>query len=66
MKNLFKLGFLAFALSLSVAACKSEKKDGGADSSKVDSTVVDTTVKDTMMKDSMAKDTAKMDTTKKM
>ena len=61
MKNAFKLGFLALALSLSVVACKSEKKDGAADSSKVD-----TTVKDTMMKDTMAKDTMKKDTTKKM
>jgi len=66
MKNAFKLGFLAMALSLSVVACKSEKKDGATDSSKVDSTVVDTTVKDTMMKDTMAKDTMMKDTTKKM
>lgn len=61
MKNAFKLGFLALALSLSVVACKSEKKDSAADSSKVD-----TTVKDTMTKDTMAKDTTKKDTTKKM
>lgn len=66
MKNAFKLGFLALALSLSVIACKSEKKDGAADSSKVDSSVVDTTVKDTTKKDTMAKDTMKKDTTKKM
>jgi len=65
MKNVFKLGFLAFALSLSVVACKSEKKDGAADSSKVDSSVVDTTVKDTTAKDTAAKDTVAKDTTKK-
>ncbi|MNK71320.1 hypothetical protein D3C87_907690 [compost metagenome] len=65
MKNAFKLGFLALALSLSVVACKSEKKDGAADSSKVDSTVVDTTVKDTTVKDSTVKDTLATDTTKK-
>ncbi|QDW25572.1 hypothetical protein [Pedobacter sp. KBS0701] len=65
MKNLFKMGFLALALSLSVVACKSEKKDGGTDSSKVDSTVVDTTVKDTTVKDTTVKDTiVKTDTTK--
>ena len=46
MKNLFKFGFLALALSLSVAACNSEKKAEGAD------TVVttDTTVKDSTVK----------------
>ncbi|MFD2581034.1 hypothetical protein ACFSR6_00935 [Pedobacter vanadiisoli] len=65
MKNAFKMGFLALALSLSVVACKSEKKEGGADSSKVDSTVVDTTVKDTTVKDTTVKDTTvKTDTTK--
>jgi hypothetical protein len=41
MKNAFKLGFLALALSLSVAACNSEKKAEGADSSAVDSSIVD-------------------------
>ncbi|WP_167343668.1 hypothetical protein [Pedobacter borealis] len=55
MKNAFKMGFLALALSLSVVACKSEKKDGATDSSKVDSTVVDTTVKDTTVKDTTKK-----------
>lgn len=65
MKNAFKMGLLALALSLSVVACKSEKKDGGTDSSKVDSTVVDTTVKDTTVKDTTVKDTTvKTDTTK--
>jgi len=65
MKNAFKLGFLALALSLSVVAC-SEKKAEGADSTVVDSTVVDTTVKDTTMMDTSKTDTTKMDTTKKM
>lgn len=65
MKNAFKLGFLALALSLSVVAC-SEKKAEGADSTVVDSTVVDTTVKDTSMMDTSKMDTTKMDTTKKM
>ena len=31
MKNAFKLGFLALALSLSVVACNSEKKAEGAE-----------------------------------
>ncbi len=37
MKNFFKLGFVALALSLSVAACNSEKKESGTDSAAVDS-----------------------------
>ena len=65
MKNAFKLGFLALALSLSVVAC-SEKKAEGADSTVVDSTVVDTTVKDTSAMDTSKMDTTKMDTAKKM
>ncbi|WP_316831577.1 hypothetical protein [Pedobacter aquatilis] len=64
MKNAFKLGFLALALSLSVVAC-SEKKAEGADSTAVDSSVVDTTVKDTTVKDTTVKDTTVADTTKK-
>jgi ABC-type glycerol-3-phosphate transport system substrate-binding protein len=57
MKNLFKFGFLALALSLGVAACNSEKKEAAADSVAVDSTVVDTTVKvdSTVVTDSVAK-----------
>jgi predicted small lipoprotein YifL len=31
MKNAFKLGLLALALSLSVVACNSEKKAGASD-----------------------------------
>jgi hypothetical protein len=37
MKNAFKLGFLAVALSLSVVACNSEKKETAADSVALDS-----------------------------
>jgi hypothetical protein len=37
MKNLFKLGFVALALSLSVAACNSEKKADAEDSAALDS-----------------------------
>lgn len=47
MKNFFKLGFVALALSLSVVACNSENKAEGTDSPAVDTTVVapvDTTV----------------------
>ncbi|MGI4751854.1 MAG: hypothetical protein ACRYFB_14575 [Janthinobacterium lividum] len=64
MKNTFKLGFLALALSLSVAACSSDKKAmGTSDSSKVDSAAsTSTTTTDTTAK----ADTTKKDTTKKM
>ena len=47
MKNLFKFGFLALALSLTVVACSSEKAAEGTDTTAVDTTVVDTTVVDT-------------------
>ena len=50
MKNAFKLGFLALALSLSVVACNSEKKAEGADTTAKDTTVKDSTVKDTAVK----------------
>ena len=47
MKNLFKFGFLALAISLSVAACSSNKTEEAAtDSTAVDSTAVDTTAAD--------------------
>jgi hypothetical protein len=59
MKNAFKIGSLALTLSLSVVACKSEKKDGGTDSPKVDTSVIDTTVKDTTIKDTVKPDTTK-------
>jgi ABC-type glycerol-3-phosphate transport system substrate-binding protein len=66
MKNTFKLGFLALALSLSVAACSSDKKAiGTSDStSTVDSATKGTSTTTT---DTTAKaDTTKKDTTKKM
>ncbi|MDN3588480.1 hypothetical protein QWY86_17485 [Pedobacter aquatilis] len=68
MKNLFKLGFLALALSLTVVAC-SEKKADGADSTMTDSTIADTSMSmssDTMMKDSSMADTMSKDTMSKM
>ncbi|WP_316804145.1 hypothetical protein [Pedobacter nototheniae] len=60
MKNAFKLGFLALALSLSVVACKSEKKAEGADTTLTDSStiVTDTNKVDTVVKDSTVKDTS--------
>ena len=66
MKNAFKLGFLAFALSLSVVAC-SEKKADGSDTTMMDSPSTDTMMmQDTMMKDTMMKDTMMTDTMGKM
>ncbi|WP_108205931.1 hypothetical protein [Pedobacter sp. B4-66] len=65
MKNAFKFGFLALAISLSVAACNSEKKADTTDTSVVDSSAVatvDTTVVDTAAKDTAA--AAPADTTK--
>ncbi|WP_449436761.1 hypothetical protein [Pedobacter steynii] len=55
MKNLFKFGFLALAMSLSVAACTSEKKADATDSTMTDTSMTAT--------DTMATDTAAMDTT---
>jgi hypothetical protein len=62
MKNLFKFGFLALTLSLSVAACSSEKKADATDSTMTDTTMstVDTTVTDSGMVDTAAADTTKM------
>lgn len=67
MKNAFKLGFLALALSLSVVACNSTKKAEGADTTATDSSTVvtDTTKKDTLVKDSTVKDTTVKTTTEK-
>lgn len=45
MKNSFKFGFLALAISLSVAACGSNENAESADSTVVDTaTVIDTTM----------------------
>jgi len=68
MKNAFKLGFLAMALSLTIAACGgSSKKDGGADTTVTDSStiVTDTTSVDTTVTDSTVKDTTVKATTEK-
>ena len=55
MKNLFKFGFLALAVSLSVAACNTDKTDG--------SDTDTTTLSDTTMMDTTMSDTAVLDTT---
>ncbi|AZI27400.1 MAG: hypothetical protein ABWZ79_11105 [Pedobacter agri] len=57
MKNAFKLGFLAIALSLSVAACNSEKKGESTDTLGADTTITaDTTIKtDTTVADTVVK-----------
>ncbi len=56
MKNLFKFGFLALAISLSVAACNSNKTEEVATDSVA---VMDTTiVVDSVTVDSAALDTA--------
>ena len=64
MKNLFKFGFLALVLSLSVAACSSEKSADSADSTMTDTSMstMDTTMTDSTMVDTatMAADTTKM------
>jgi hypothetical protein len=53
MKNLFKFGFFALAISLSVVACNSNKAtDASADSASVDSITVDTAAVDTVAADS--------------
>lgn len=66
MKNAFKFGFLALAISLTVAACgggKGEATDSTAtDSTMTDSTAttIDTTATDTAVVDTLAKDSTKM------
>ncbi len=54
MKNFFKLGFLALALSLSVVACNSENKSEGTDTVAVDTVAVDTVAVDTTAADTAA------------
>lgn len=56
MKNLFKFGFLALAISLSVAACNSETATEAVDTTVTDSSTIVTDV-DTTVKDSTVKDT---------
>ena len=67
MKNAFKFGFLAFAISVSMVACKGSGSASSADSA-TDSVAVDTTVKvDSAAVDTTVKvDSAAVDTTKKM
>ena len=62
MKNLFKFGFLALAISLSVAACNSENKGEAVDTTVTDSSTIVTDV-DTTVKDSTVQDTAVKTTT---
>ncbi|RYE27920.1 MAG: hypothetical protein EOP42_18300 [Sphingobacteriaceae bacterium] len=70
MKNSFKLGFLALAITMSVAACNSNKSATGADSTSVSTT--DSTSTSMMDTTNSAMDTAGkgmatgMDTTSKM
>ncbi len=66
MKNLLKFGFLALAISLSVAACGGTEKTGnGGDSTVKDSSIVvtDSNAVDTLVKDSTVKDKVATDTT---
>ncbi|WP_259070632.1 hypothetical protein HDF24_17210 [Mucilaginibacter sp. X4EP1] len=70
MKNLFKIPFLALAISVSFAACKGNKSSGTADSTKVDSasssvTKTDTTVKVDTVKPATDTSKAKIDTVSK-
>ncbi|RCH53904.1 hypothetical protein DJ568_15300 [Mucilaginibacter hurinus] len=60
MKNAFKLGFLAVAISLSVVACGGNKEGDGADTTVTDSSTIitDTTsVDSTVTTDSAGTDT---------
>ncbi|WP_256012457.1 hypothetical protein [Desertivirga xinjiangensis] len=62
MKNLFKFGFVALAISLSVAACSSNKTGEGSDSTAVDSAAIDTSLTvDTTATDSVATDSVSAD-----
>jgi len=72
MKNAFKFGFLALAVTLSVAACKGSGSTTAADSlkkadsiAKADSAAKAMTA-DSTKKDSTVVDSAKKDSTKKM
>ncbi len=57
MKNFFKLGFVALALSLSVVACNSESKTETTDTVGTDTMLTDTTVTDTVVTTTVATDT---------
>ncbi|MDB5120905.1 MAG: hypothetical protein JWN56_2123 [Sphingobacteriales bacterium] len=66
MKNLFKLSFLALAISLSVAACDSSKKGTESTDSTTMSDSSSMNMSDSTMMDSSATDTTKTDTASKM
>ena len=57
MKNFFKLGFVALALSLSVVACNSETKTESTDTVGTDTMLTDTTVTDTVVTTTVETDT---------
>ena len=57
MKNFFKLGFVALALSLSVVACNSETKTETTDTIATDTMLTDTTVTDTVVTTTVETDT---------
>lgn len=57
MKNLFKFGFLALALSLTVVACSSETKSESTDTVGTDTLLTDTVVADTVVTTEVAVDT---------
>ena len=57
MKNLFKFGFLALALSLTVVACSSEQKTESSDTIASDTVLTDTTVVDTVVNTEVTVDT---------
>lgn len=61
MKNLFKFGFLALAMSLSVVACNSEKSGESTDTMATDSSTITTEV-DTMTTDTTVVDSVKVTT----
>jgi len=61
MKNLFKFGFLALAMSLSVAACNSEKSGEATDTTVTDSSTIVTEV-DTLSHDTTVVDSVKVTT----
>lgn len=61
MKNLFKLSFLALAVSLLVVACNSDKAtEETTDSSMMNSTMMDSTMVDATMMDSTMMDSTMM------
>jgi hypothetical protein len=54
MKNLFRLGFLALAISLSLSSCdffSNSKPDSTVDSNKIDSSQIDSTKIDSVLVD---------------